>query len=140
MPPRRGRGEDSATLVAHFGKEAGIDLGVPTPVIAAGTVAIMTGHAWPGNIRELKNVVERAVLMCDGDTILPAHLPPEIAGAAAETAEARGDSSLWGYERAMILTALSDAKWNQSAAARALGISRDNLRYRIKKYDLQKPQ
>ncbi len=140
IPPLRERREDIATLVDHFVKQAGIDLGVPTPGIASETVAIMTGHAWPGNIRELKNVVERAVLMCDGDTILPAHLPLEIAGAAAETSEARGDSSLWGYERAMIQKALTDAKWNQSAAARALGISRDNLRYRIKKYDIQTPQ
>ncbi|MHC4091864.1 MAG: helix-turn-helix domain-containing protein, partial [Planctomycetota bacterium] len=59
---------------------------------------------------------------------------------AAETLEAQGDSSLWGYERAMIQKSLTEAEWNQSAAARALGISRDNLRYRIKKYNIEKPQ
>ena len=139
MPPLRQRREDIAPLVEHFTRQAGFDLAVPTRNIAAETVAILTSHSWPGNIRELKNVVERAVLMCDGDTILPAHLPREIAGAAAETLETQGDASLWGYERAMIVKALTDADWNQSAAARSLGISRDNLRYRIKKYNIEKP-
>ncbi|HUU85969.1 MAG TPA: sigma 54-interacting transcriptional regulator [Phycisphaerae bacterium] len=140
MPPLRERREDIAVLIEYFVKQAGFDLGVAAPAIAPETVAIMTSHSWPGNIRELKNVVERAVLMCDGDTLLPAHLPREIAGAAAESLETQGDASLWGYERAMIIKALTDADWNQSAAARALGISRDNLRYRIKKYNIEKPE
>jgi len=80
--------------------------------------------------------MERAVLMCDGTEIAPSHLPQEIAGAAAGAAG--GDSSLWGYERAMIVKALNDNRWNQSKAARALGISRDNLRYRVKKYNIEK--
>ena len=47
---------------------------------------------------------------------------------------------MWDFERAMIINALNDHRWNQSAAARALGISRDNLRYRIRKYDIRKPE
>jgi len=62
---------------------------------------------------------------------LTATQPPE---------SAKGDAaSLWDYEKALIVKALADAKWNQSKGARALGISRDNLRYRIKKYQIEKP-
>jgi DNA-binding NtrC family response regulator len=93
----------------------------------------------------LQNVVERVVLMCDGQEVLREHLPPEIVRAAGgDGADAAGssrrDGSLWDYERAMIVNALTDNHWNQSAAARALGISRDNLRYRIKKYNIEKPK
>ena len=52
----------------------------------------------------------------------------------------QGNRSLWDYERAMIVKALDDANWNQSQAARALSISRDNLRYRVKKYEIKKPE
>jgi transcriptional regulator with GAF, ATPase, and Fis domain len=67
-------------------------------------------------------------------------LPKEIAGQAAETLQSEGDASLWDYERAMIVQALTESNWNQSKAARTLGISRDNLRYRIKKYKIEKPK
>ena len=80
--------------------------------------------------------------MCDGDRLRRAHLPPEIGrpGNAATSRGPTGDPSLWDFERAMIVNALHDHRWHQSAAARALGISRDNLRYRIRKYDIRKPE
>jgi len=96
---------------------------------------VLSAYDWPGNIRELANVIERAVLLCDGLELLPSHLPPKITrydGRAAVPA----DPTLRGQERAMIVQALNDHYWNQSKAARALGISRDNLRYRIKKYNI----
>ncbi len=139
MPPLRERREDIPPLIEHFTHRASRNLGVPTPKVTNATTAIMTSHSWPGNIRELQNIIERAVLLCDGGEILPVHLPPEISGLVAETIQAEGDSSLWGYERAMIIKALTESDWNQSKAARALGISRDNLRYRVKKYKIEKP-
>ena len=74
----------------------------------------------------------------DGETITPAHLPKEIAGDQAEQEFAESGSSLWAYEKAMIVKALRENGWNQSKAARSLGISRDNLRYRVKKYTIEK--
>ncbi len=136
LPPLRERREDIAILAEHFARRSAADVGVRPPGLSADAVAVLTAHNWPGNIRELQNVMERAVLMCDGTEIAPSHLPQEIAGAAAGAAG--GDSSLWGYERAMIVKALNDNRWNQSKAARALGISRDNLRYRVKKYNIEK--
>jgi transcriptional regulator with GAF, ATPase, and Fis domain len=139
VPPLRQRREDIPPLAEYFTRLASIDVGRPTR-LSDEAIAILTSHAWPGNIRELRNVIERAVLLCEGEEILPMHLPQEIAGAAAEAMDAQGDSSLWGYERAMIVKALTENDWNQSKAARSLGISRDNLRYRVKKYKIERPR
>ncbi len=138
MPPLRERREDIAALAAHFAEVASRQLGVEPRRVGDAAAALLAGHHWAGNIRELANVIERAVLLSDAGTITPDHLPADIAGAAA-AAQTGGDSSLWGYERAMILKALTDSGWNQSKAARKLGISRDNLRYRVKKYEIEKP-
>jgi DNA-binding NtrC family response regulator len=103
-------------------------------------MALLASYAWPGNIRELQNVIERAVLLADGATLTPNHLPREIVGEGTLQAGGRGESSLWGYEKALIVKALREHDWNQSKAARALGISRDNLRYRVKKFGIEKEQ
>ncbi len=139
VPPLRQRREDIPPLAEHFNQRASAEMGRTAPRLSGATTAILTSHKWPGNIRELRNVIERAVLLCDGDEILPRHLPREIVGTTAATIESQGDSSLWGYERAMIIKALTENDWNQSQAARSLGISRDNLRYRVKKYKIEKP-
>ncbi len=140
LPPLRQRREDIPALVDHFVRRAATDLGLSTPEVSDEATAQLTGYDWPGNIRELQNVVERAVLLSDGLRILPAHLPREITGGDDEAVRARSESGLWGYEKALIVKALNEHNWNQSKAARALGISRDNLRYRIKKYNIDKPE
>ncbi len=140
LPPLRQRREDIGALAQYFTAQASVNLGVDAPRITPETVGILVSYSWPGNIRELQNVIERAVLLCDGQELLPAHLPKEIAGQAGETLGAQTDASLWDYERAMIVQALTEARWNQSEAARTLGISRDNLRYRIRKYGIERPK
>ncbi|MCK4660905.1 MAG: sigma-54-dependent Fis family transcriptional regulator [Phycisphaerae bacterium] len=139
LPPLRERREDIPTLAEHFTVRFSRRLGREVPRISNNAQAILTGHRWPGNIRELQNVIERALLLCDGDTIEPSHLPEDITGSQPGTSPGQGNGGLWDYERAMILKALEDANWNQSQAARALGISRDNLRYRVKKYKINRP-
>jgi Nif-specific regulatory protein len=136
-PALRQRREDIPLLVEHFAVRSARDLGVAVPKVGDDVKAILTAHDWPGNVRELQNIVERAVLMCDGQELLRGHLPPEIAG-ADRSPQTGTESSLWDYERAMIVNALNQHAWNQSAAARALGISRDNLRYRIRKYGIER--
>ena len=103
-----------------------------------------TGGLHPSGIREVysRNVVERALLLADGQ-IQPKHLPPEIAQATGE-AEVPGKehaeaSALAEQERKLVLDALQQNNWNQSAAARQLGITRDILRYRVKRYGLLRP-
>ena len=68
--------------------------------------------------------------------LLPSHLPPEITSGNQEPAASR--KGLWDSERAMIVSALQQNDWNKSKAARALGISRDNLRYRVKEYNIRR--
>ncbi len=138
IPPLRERREDIPQLVEHFIVRAATDLKVEKPEVDDECQALLVSHNWPGNIRELQNVIERAVLMADGGVVRVEHLPAQIAGSQAKEATA-GDASLWGYEKAMIIKALESSNWNQSGAARELGISRDNLRYRIKKYSITKP-
>jgi Nif-specific regulatory protein len=178
MPPLRSRQEDIPLLVEHFARRSSVNLGVPQPRVSDEAMALLVMYPWPGNIRELQNVIERAVLLAEGE-IQPQHLPPELASPApttpgrgtapapgtpsrgylppesavpASTAPGRptapapgaglpseGQPSLWGYEKALIVKALAENNWNQSKAARALGISRDNLRYRLKKFDIRKP-
>jgi len=139
LPPLRQRREDIPLLVEHFIGHFAAELNVPKPTISDQAVALLAGYNWPGNIRELQNVIERAVLLVDGQTIQPAHLPREVTGDSPVSVMPEGSASLWGYEKAMIVKALQENKWNQSKAARALGISRDNLRYRIKKFKIERP-
>lgn len=132
VPPLRNRRTDIPDLAAHFCKSAAIDLRVAPHTISSDAYDALARYAWPGNIRELANVIERAVLLCDGPVILPCHLPPEISASASPGSPPV--TTLRGSEREMIVHALKEHFWNQSKAARSLGISRDNLRYRIKKY------
>jgi len=138
LPPLRQRREDIPLLAERFIDVASVELGCPKPTVSDEAMALLASYRWPGNIRELQNVVERAVLLADGAAIACAHLPREIVGEASTDAPAKSESSLWGYEKALIVKALRECGWNQSKAARSLGISRDNLRYRIKKFEIIK--
>jgi DNA-binding NtrC family response regulator len=135
LPPLRDRREDITPLALHFASTAGTELGVRCHGVSLEALDVLTRYDWPGNIRELANVIERAVLLCDTMEVLPAQLPPEITSATL-TAASPEDQSLRGRERAMIVEALQTHFWNQTKAAVALGISRDNLRYRVKKYNI----
>ena len=139
-PPMRRRREDIPLLAEHFVQLSSSQLNVAAPTVSEEAMALLASYDWPGNIRELQNVVERAVLLCDGETIGPEQLPREIAGETGPERSERNDSSLWGYEKALIVKALRDHGWNQTRAAKALGISRDNLRYRVKKFEIEKPE
>jgi DNA-binding NtrC family response regulator len=119
---------------------------------APGARVLLQAYAWPGNIRELKNVVERAVVLCAGEEIEEADLPLELrrrgsdfAGAArgpvrgnereaGPAAPAPGGSAIELAERALLAEAMGRCGGNISAAARDLGITRNTLRYRLRKY------
>jgi Nif-specific regulatory protein len=140
LPPLRERVEDIPLLVEHCVASAAQELGWPKPEVSAEARALLSAYSWPGNVRELRNVLERAVLLCDGGTITPEHLPKELTGVVERVPLGDGTSSLEGYEKAMIVKALQEHNWNQSRAASALGISRDNLRYRLRKYAIERPE
>jgi transcriptional regulator with GAF, ATPase, and Fis domain len=149
MPTLRQRREDIPMLADHFLRRSAEEMKVATPTIAPEAMARLTVYDWPGNVRELQNVMERATLLSAGQQITPAHLPREIVGvesggpmaavnggAEQSGAEAGRPAGLWDYEKALIEQALDRAGGNQSKAARELSISRDHLRYRMKKYGI----
>jgi Nif-specific regulatory protein len=144
LPPLRERIEDLPMLIGHFARQVVPNLRVEPPKVSDAAMAAMMGYNWPGNVRELRNVIERSTLLAGGNGITPEILPPEIVAGPLHSAPPAlraepGPSKLENHERALIVKALEDSGWNQSAAARALGISRDHLRYRIKKYKLVPP-
>jgi len=149
LPPMRDRIEDLPLLVKHFIAQLAPSLGVSPPSVDDQAMMALMQYRWPGNIRELRNVVERCTLLAGADgEIRCEHLPHEIVQQAEmpqspsdgsdEEPNGNGGSKLAEHERALILKALHETHWNQSAAARNLGISRDHLRYRIKKYGLKR--
>jgi transcriptional regulator of acetoin/glycerol metabolism len=97
---------------------------------------------WPGNVRELRNVVERAVVLSTGEQVGAANLPQELARprskatAAGPAVALLSESKLEQIEKAALVEAMHRNDGNVSSAARDLGISRDTLRYRIRKYGL----
>ncbi|MFQ5806350.1 MAG: sigma 54-interacting transcriptional regulator [Phycisphaerae bacterium] len=140
LPPLRDRRQDIAALVDYFVDCTAKEFGWPRAEVTSEAMELLSGYRWPGNIRELRNVIERAVLLCDTGRISPEILPREIAGLPKEELERSGESTLEGYEKAMIVKALEDNDWNQTRAAEVLGISRDNLRYRLRKYQIKRPE
>lgn len=151
MPALRERPGDVALLARHFIKRTAQNMGLPEPRIDEQTVAVLANYAWPGNIRELQNVVERAVLMCENGRLEPHHLPADLRGGApvgsngalriASSPNSNGElTPLADQERALIVAALQQCEWNQSEAARRLGITRDLLRTRVKKHNISRPR
>ena len=140
MPPLRDRREDISLLVEHFVDLTAKDFGCPQPQVISEAASLLSAYRWPGNIRELRNVIERAVLLCDAGLISREQLPREIVGDLKPPAGEDVASTLEGYEKALIVKALEENGWNQTKAAAALGISRDNLRYRLRKYQIKRPE
>lgn len=145
LPPLRERREDIPLFIEYFVNKAARECNVRALRVDQETQRALLAYPWPGNVRELQNVVERSVLMSDGHTLLPHHLPPEIAAAGDEngaegdpSAAARDGATLYAQERSLILRALEAHQWNQCRAAEALGISRYHIRHRIKKYGLRR--
>jgi Nif-specific regulatory protein len=143
IPPLRQRREDIPALVESLLERLAAELKVSRPTASPDALAALTAYDFPGNVRELRNLLERACLLCltpgsasaRAATLRPEHLPPEI---VARSGPATTDSALEAGERGMILSALKEHNWNQSAAARALNITRDSMRYRIRKYRLRR--
>ena len=145
LPPLRERGRDVLALAEHFLQRFRVKYGKPVERIDPRSHGLLLGYPWPGNVRELSHVIERAVLWSRGPTLQIEHLALEVpsdAPAAVDEQQPSGPSrpagmDLEGQERSLIEQALRETEGNQTRAAQRLGISRDTLRYRLKKYGLQ---
>ena len=130
MPPLRERLDDIAELAHHFAQALSAESGLPPPPLEAAELQRLQAHRWPGNIRELRNVIERSILLgvapsqCLDGVDDDADAIKQSAGAPTKTDH---DRSLQAVERQHILTLLRQHDGNKSAAARTLGISRKTL-------------
>ncbi len=138
VPPLRDRASDIPLLAHHFLHRFARENDRPARRFAPETLEAMMRYRWPGNVRELQNAVERAVVLCTGEDVLPEHLPPQVAQAVA--GEVRGvwaeDMTLAEIERAAILRALERSGGSTSEAARRLGISRRKIQYRLREWGI----
>jgi two-component system NtrC family response regulator len=143
VPPLRERKEDIPLLAKHFAETYAIELRRPLPIIAPEAQLLLTNYCWPGNIRELRNTIERAVILGHGNSITAEQLPRELVTTSQrETRHAssfqltRSGIRLPELEKHLVEQALDLASGNQVRAARLLGISRDALRNRMKKHGI----
>jgi DNA-binding NtrC family response regulator len=146
LPALRDRREDIPYLTAAFVRETAERLQKPLLGLTSGAERILASAAWEGNVRELRNVIERACILADGDVIterelavsMPSLQIPSVAHPAAPTAARTGEDSdlLVNVEREHIQRALLRANGNKKAAARMLGLSRRALYRRLERLDL----
>ncbi len=141
IPPLRRRKEDIPLFVDHFIRKYSIRMGKKVERMSKEALDLLINYSWPGNIRELENIIERAIIISGEKIVVPEHLPREIFGVSPQIETGsmpKVKGSLWDMEKDLIQRALEGAGWNQTKAAQYLGISRDNLRYRMKKYGIRK--
>lgn len=144
VPPLRDRRDDIPFLVAHFLNRFSEKLACGIREVDPDVTSALCSYSWPGNVRELENVIERALVLCRGRTVMPEDLPTEVRKSPPIDEELdtllSGQKNLAGtldaLEERMIRQALKKAANVQAQAAKALGISRSNLQYKMKKYGL----
>jgi len=141
LPPLRARTEDIPLLVRYFVDAFNQEFRKKVRGVSDEAMRRLQTYGWPGNIRELRNAVERAMLLVDGTELTADQFP--IVSASARLTEgvalpATG-IDLEQLERSLVIQALERSGWNQSRAATLLGLNRDQIRYRIEKFKLQKP-
>ena len=138
LPPLRERGDDVLLLAHHFLRQFSEEFRKEVTRIEADAQKVLKTYPFPGNVRELRNIVERAVILCEGEG-LTARDFAELAPADEQMPEQTGEEmplDLAELEERAIRVALVQADDNQTDAARLLGIGHDALRYRIRKYGL----
>jgi len=138
LPPLRERREDIPLLVDHFITRFNRLQGREIAGVSPDTTAILMSHPFPGNIRELENVIERAFILCRGGLIQPKDLPEELRPAPGADA-ATAPQSLRDMEARFIAEALARHDWNRQATARELGIHKTTLWRKIKALGIQLP-
>jgi len=161
LPPLRERKEDILPLAEFFLRHYSQKFRKPIEALTEELERVLLNYDWPGNVRELKNAIERAMILEEGKKLTPVYLPIRVTspaaahpgsgatepGAAWQTLDdgrrvprwdiPPGGTSLEEVERMLVEQALKQARGNQSQAARLLAISRDALRYKMKKFRLE---
>jgi len=137
VPPLKDRPEDIPLLARHFIRKFSSEFSKRIDGLTPRALLVLQRYSWPGNVRELEHIIGRACMLTEEATLDVSSLPESLVH-AEEKREADGESSslLEDQERQLISDTLRAARGNQSEAARRLGIGRDALRYKIKRYEL----
>jgi DNA-binding NtrC family response regulator len=135
IPPLRERPEDVQPLVHYFLPRLAARIRRNVKGFTPGALDLLTAYSWPGNIRELKNTLERGLNMASGEVITEADLPATITVRSPHVAPRA--SSADGTDRERLLTTLDRCRWNQSRAAASLGISRTTLWRKLRELQIQ---
>ncbi len=138
MPPLRERPDDIAPLAYHFLRRFSERTGKPVEEFSTAALETLTGYHWPGNVRQLENAVERAVVLARLKTINVADLPATVVNHAPSTSQQIDDLST--IERATIERVLKETEWNLYKASKRLGISRTTLYSKIRKHRLKRQE
>ena len=146
LPPLRERREDILALAKHFMDTYKREFAKQVSGISPQAERLIVGYHWPGNIRELKNVIERAIILGNEETLAVDHLPPEITSRIATAATTAlvtfklppEGVDIEEVEKELIRQALENNDWNQSKAAKKLNLGVDAFRYRMKKFGFLK--
>jgi two-component system response regulator PilR (NtrC family) len=145
VPPLRERRDDIPKLAGRVLERLATDNGLPPARLTPEGLAALLAYGFPGNVRELENVLERAVALCENNTIRPDDLRlvpaaaklaatiPELDDEDADSAEGGLDSYISNLEREAIMKALQETRYNKTAAAKKLGITFRAMRYKLKK-------
>ncbi|MFQ6404548.1 sigma-54-dependent transcriptional regulator [Methylophilus sp. 'Pure River'] len=139
MPPLRDRGQDVLLLANYFRQMTEKRYALPHHEFSVAALMAIQGYHWPGNVREMRHQISRAVLMCTQAMISEHDLGlPQLAAVNANTSSMQGEAqvTLDGAEKAMLLNALEQSRNNVSKAARLLGITRMTMRYRMDKHGI----
>jgi len=139
LPPLRDRRTDIPMLIRHFIRKLHHEIpDLGRAEFTEQAIGALTDYAWPGNVRELKNVIER-LYVSDRDRVIQAsELPPEIT--AREPIRGTFREKVRAFEISLLRGALHDARGNQRAAARSVGLSYDQFRHYYRKYELAEPR
>jgi len=147
IPPLRERKEDIPVLANHFMEKFASKVSNRVRDISPEAIDLLMSYNWRGNVRELENSIERAMVLADGDTILAEHLPlPPGMGLTQEEHRNRKPETgtlpeqVDAFEKEMILDALKQKNWVRSKTAAALGIPRPTLNYKMIKYNIVPPE
>ena len=147
VPSVRERRQDIPQLVEHFLNKITLDMGLEKPALSNEAQQLLQHYAFPGNVRELENILERAITLCENQIIQPddLNLPP-LSQNPKNTATLKSENEnkesvelenyLDATERSAIIKALEKTRYNKTAAAKLLGLSFRQLRYRLKKFNI----
>jgi DNA-binding NtrC family response regulator len=141
IPPLRDRAEDIPRLVEYYIDAYNAEFKKRVRGVTPEAMRQLQRYPWPGNVRELRNAVERAMLLAEGDTLTAEDLSGAAAGPVRLSDRVElpvAGIDLEQLERSLLVQALQRTGWNQTRAATLLGLNRDQIRYRIEKFQLEK--